>query len=430
MSTDLSIMIAKRGDVAGTRPFRPALLSAATVALSLAALIARRPETITRAEFYGEDGRVFFLGTWFGNPLEVFLRPYNGYLHFIPRTVGLLERLVPIEWAPALGNAIALLMVALVAGFLASDRMEPLLPDRRARLVAAAGFVLLPASTETLGSITFIQAYLVVYLVAVGFSAVSRTWAGRALETLSVAVSALSTPIAIVLVPLHWVRVRRFGRAALGPAVAVTVAAAVQLVVLAGSREASVASADIPVFAQASMLRLIVEPFSGSIWAALAIDAAVPWWVGIIAAVAIAGLFVVSAAAHDWRVALALLAMTWAVGVSGMVRSSEVRAWLLDPLLLQRYFIPAGWAAVVIIAGGLFARSIAVRRAALLLAVCFAAGAIADFRLPARPNLDWAVASRCIGGPTPCTVPVFPLGSFSIQWPGPAGPYIQGDSTH
>ena len=423
-----SVMVEDRRQVAA-RAFRPKRLFGLTVVLALAALIARRPEIITRAEFYAEDGRVFFLGTWFGSPLDVLLRPYNGYLHLVPRTVGLLERLVPIQSAPLLGNFIALLIVALVAGFLASDRMAPLLPDRRARLAAAVGFVLLPASQETLGSITFIQAYLVVFLVAVGFAATPRTRTWRAVETVAVAVSALSTPIAIVLVPLHWVRVRRFGRGALGPAVAVTAAAAVQLAILAASRSPAAAPADLPLFAQASILRLIVEPFGGATWTWLAIDAAVPGWVGITAVIMIAGLLALSVAALDRWAALALLSATWAVGVLGIVRSSDASGWLLDPFLLQRYFVPAGWAAVVIMASGLFARSNAIRRTALVLAVCFVAGATADLRLPARPDLGWAAASRCIGGPTPCVVPVFPLDAFSIHWPGPGGPYVQGDWT-
>jgi hypothetical protein len=413
-----------------TRVFRPQVLFAATVVLALAASFARRPETITRAEFYAEDGRVFYLGTWFGSPLDVLLRPYNGYLHLVPRTVGLLERLVPIQWAPALGNTVALLIVALIAGFLASDRLAPVLPDRRARLAAAVGFVLLPASQETLGSIAFIQAYLVVFLVAVGLAATPRTRTWRAVETLAVAMSALSTPIAIVLVPLHWVRVRRCGSAALGPAIALTGAAAVQVAVLAASRAPAVAPADFFLFAQASILRLVVEPFGGATWTRLAIDAALPGWVGITAAIVIAGLLVVSVAAIDRWSALALLGTTGAVGILGIFRSSDASGWLLDPFLLQRYFVPAGWAAVVVVAGALFARSTAIRRAALVLAVCFAAGATADLRLPARPNLGWAAASRCIGGPTPCVVPVFPPDTFSIHWPGPGGPYVQGDWTN
>ncbi|HEY5433775.1 MAG TPA: hypothetical protein VIK13_00955 [Candidatus Limnocylindrales bacterium] len=423
-------MVEKGDKDGGTREFRHHLLFAATVAVALAVLIARRPETITRAGFYAEDGRVFFLGTWFGSPLDVLLRPYNGYLHLVPRTVGLLERLVPIQSAPALGNFIALLIVALIAGFLASDRLAPLLPDRRARLAAAVGFLLLPASQETLGSITFIQAYLVVFLVAVGFASTPRTRTWRAVETLAVAVSALSTPIAIMLVPLHWVRVRRFGRAALGPAIALTAAAAVQLAVLAASRPPAVAPADLLLFAQASILHLVVEPFGGATWTRLTIDAALPGWVGITAAIVIVGLFAISLTAIDRRVALALLGTTWAVGVLGIVRSSDASGWLLDPFLLQRYFVPAGWAAVVIMASGLFARSTAIRRAALALAVCFVAGATADLRLPARPDLGWAAASRCIGGPTPCVVPVFPPDTFSIHWPGPGGPYVQGDWTN
>jgi hypothetical protein len=250
----MGIPLASGKLVARAHTSRPEVLFAATVAISLVALIARRPETVTRPEFYAEDGRVFFLGTWFGNPLDVLARPYNGYLHLVPRAVGLLERAVPIQWAPAIGNVVALMVVALIAGFLASDRMAPLLPDRRARLAVAAGFVLLPASQETLGSITFIQAYLVVFLVAVGLAATTRTRGWQAVEAIAVAAAALSSPIAILVAPIHWVRVRRFGRGALGSAVMVTAGGAVQLAVLVASRPPAVAPADLLSFAQSSCL--------------------------------------------------------------------------------------------------------------------------------------------------------------------------------
>ena len=425
----MGIPLASGKLVARAHTSRPEVLFAATVAISLVALIARRPETVTRPEFYAEDGRVFYLGTWFGSPLDVLVRPYNGYLHLVPRAVGLLERAVPIQWAPAIGNVVALMVVALIAGFLASDRMAPLLPDRRARLAVAAGFVLLPASQETLGSITFIQAYLVVFLVAAGLAATPRTKGWRAVEAVAVAAAALSSPVAILVAPIHWVRVRRFGRGALGSAVMVTAGGAVQLAVLVASRPPAVAPADLLSFAQASILRLVIEPFAGATWTRLAMNAAIPVWAGFAAGVLLVGLLTVTAVALGWRPALALIGSAWAVAILGMVRSSDVSPWLLDPFLLQRYFLLGGWAVVVIVAGGLFARSAVGRRAAVVLAAIFIFGATADFRLPARPDLDWPDASRCIGGPTPCRVAVFPPDSFSIVWPGPGGPYVQGDWT-
>ena len=398
-------------------------------ALAFVVLVARRPETVTRAEFYAEDGRVFFLGTYFGDPGEVLLRTYNGYLHAVPRLVGMAERLVPMEVAPGLANMISLLVVALVAGYLASDRLAPLLPDRRARLVAAAGFVILPATQETLGSIAFIQAYLLVVLAAVAMADPPRSRGGRALEATAVALSALSTPVAIVLAPLHWLRLRRYGSSVLTTTVAVTAAGVAQLVVLVASGPGATAPTDIAQGIQAVVLRLVVEPVTGALWPRLAIVTGVPAWVGLIAAVLLGGLLVIAATSVDRRLALGLVAIAWVVGVLGIVRASDFSAGLLDPFIFQRYFVLAGWAAVVVIANGLFAESPAVRRAALVLAVVFVAGATADFRLPARPDLGWPARSVCIGGPAPCDVPVFPTDSFTIRWPGPAGAYDQGDWT-
>ncbi len=396
--------------------------------MALAVLVARRPETLSRAQFFAEDGQVFFLGTYFGTPLEALLRPYNGYLHLVPRLVGALERSVPIALAPLIGNAVALTIVALIAAFLASDRMSPLLPDRRARLVAAAGFVLLPATHETLGSITFIQAYLVVLLVAVAFSSPPGRPLGRAIEATVVAVSGLSTPVVALLAPLQWIRIRRHGMGAVPSAATATVAGALRILVVTSGGVAS-GSAESGRIVDIVFLRLIVEPFRGAVWTSLASDLGAPTWLWIVVAAMLGGLVTVALRALDRSLAIQLILATAAVGGLGIVRSLDFAEGLLDPLLLQRYFLVAGWAAVVIVAAGLFDASRSVRRASLLLAAVLVVGMTADFRIPPQPDLGWSGRSSCIGRAAPCVVPVHPVETFSIRWPGLDGQYDQGDWT-
>ena len=118
----------------------------AFVLLAIAIVVLRRPESLTNAAFFYEDGQVFYIGAFFGSPLDQLTRQYEGYLHLIPRLVAMLERLVPPASAPLIGNAIALLVVVGVAAYIASGRLENVIPGRRTRVLLAIVFLLLPGA--------------------------------------------------------------------------------------------------------------------------------------------------------------------------------------------------------------------------------------------------------------------------------------------
>ena len=124
----------------------PMARGAATVAAFFVLLVARRPETILRAEFVFEDGKEWYVGAWHLPLSDAILTPYAGYLNFIPRVVGYLERQGPVSLAPLVGNAIALLIVALIAAYVSSDRLSMLIPSRRVRVIVALYLVLLPTT--------------------------------------------------------------------------------------------------------------------------------------------------------------------------------------------------------------------------------------------------------------------------------------------
>ena len=108
-----------------------------TVAAFFALLLARRPETILRAEFAFEDGKVWYLGAWHLPLFEAIATPYAGYLHLIPRVVGYFERQGSVSMAPLVGNMVALVVVALIAAYVSSDRLSRVIPSRHVRLIAA-----------------------------------------------------------------------------------------------------------------------------------------------------------------------------------------------------------------------------------------------------------------------------------------------------
>lgn len=109
---------------------------------------------------------------------------------------------MPVSLAPLLGNFVALFVVALVAAFIASDRLAGLIPSRRLRLVVALYFALLPTTYMTLGSITFIQFYLAIFLLAAAVSDAPRTRVESAGTYAAVVLAAATGPFGLLFLPL------------------------------------------------------------------------------------------------------------------------------------------------------------------------------------------------------------------------------------
>ena len=73
-----------------------------------ALFVARRPEMLVRPDMYAESAPVFFVPTFFNNPVSLLTTPYAGYLHLIPRTIASFERLVSPEYAPLIEAVVSL----------------------------------------------------------------------------------------------------------------------------------------------------------------------------------------------------------------------------------------------------------------------------------------------------------------------------------
>src|SRR4029453_1665317 len=166
----------------------------------------RRPETVLRPAFFYEDGQVFYVGAYFGGVLEQLGRAYAGYLVVIPRIVAELEWLVPVAVAPLVGSLISLAAGGLLAAVIANGRLSNGFPERWTRLLLAALLILLPGSWETLGSITLIQWYAAIYLVAVAIAAPPSRRSFEVVEAIVVTCAGLTGPFAILFMPLFWVR--------------------------------------------------------------------------------------------------------------------------------------------------------------------------------------------------------------------------------
>lgn len=97
-----------------------ALILCAVVA---ALLIARRPTALTAAQFWAEDGVVFFRDAWVCGATAAGFQ-YAGYFHLFPRLVATLSVLAPVSWAPTLFALAALLAPFPVIALLTSERLK------------------------------------------------------------------------------------------------------------------------------------------------------------------------------------------------------------------------------------------------------------------------------------------------------------------
>lgn len=396
----------------------PLARAVATVAAFFIMLVARRPETILRAEFVFEDGKEWYLSAWHLPLSDAILTPYAGYLNFIPRVVGYLERQGPVSLAPLVGNAIALLIVALIAAYVCSDRLSMLIPSRPVRVIVALYLVLLPTTGMTLGSITFIQFYIALFLVAVAVSNPSRTSLQAVATCIAVAAAAATGPFGLVLVPLFVGRlVVRRDRDSAALLTVVGLAAAAQLVtLLTVGRPAAAPPTTDPVAILTILAGHGATVSFGGRPIAKAMESGIP--VAWIAALGAATLGL--AAIHLRRLPRRWLFVAGYVAAAiifpALIAGSDETALLLDPLSASRYFV---------VPGALLGVSLIVALAkrprylpTIAMATILAVGIVGDLRLKPNPDFRWSEVSHCIGGEAPCVVPVYPGGPWDITWPG------------
>jgi hypothetical protein len=380
-------------------------LPAATFAMAFAVLFLRRPGSLLVAEFFADDGA--FYGQALGWGARTLVQPYAGYFALVQRAVVLGESAVAPVWAPVVGNAASLVIMALVAAFLASSRMSAVIPERRWRLVLAMVFVLLPASTEQVGSMRDSQWVIAVYLVAILVATPPSSPSGRIGDALGVIVAGLTGPFSIILWPLFAIRAWR------APAwrwhlTWISVAASVQAVEVIASGRGAGAPTDWSLVPQVLAARLLVYPVTG-----IAGPGWSPWLAALIAAACVLA---------AWRLPRAWTAgavvITLAVALLGIRATWTPTQDLLDPTIAQRYFYLGG----VLVAG---IAVVALSRRELLalpLTALLAVGIVVDARMPDIETTGWAAQASCIGGDVPCVVPIPPVGSPAsswVHWPGP-----------
>jgi hypothetical protein len=369
-----SLRVARRAFVAIPRRARDLLAgwsgSARLVGLLVGVVVVllvllRQPYTIFRPQFIWEETRDFWAPAFTLDPLRYLVQPAAGYLQMVSRGAFLLARMGPPEVAPAVTIVGHAAIIALVAVFLASDRLASAIPDRRVRLGFALAIPLLPVPEPFL-SVLSVQWFLALYLVGL-----SLTTEVRRFDYVGVAIAGLSGIGAVLTLPLFW-RDRR--------GLVLLACAGLQALALLGSDRRP---AELDPFAPLGRVGLGIIP----IVLALALVRALPP-----------------------RTLLAFVYLAASTAAAGTLAGGHLIA---DPSQGGRFFLATAAVAALLAVAGLVAR----RRTAALLGGALFAAVLSSYSIPAPPDVDWASHARCIGGPTACLVPAYPA-NLSVTWPG------------
>ena len=172
-------------------------------AVSVLVMFQRRPYVLAYANFWAEDGRIFF-PQMYHDGIKSLLYPYAGYLHLVPRLVMLLTLPFGVINAPFISNLMSLVLRALPMLFLFSERFSFM--GIACRFFLWVYCLIMPNALETIGNITNIQWSLSIWLLMVMIADPPKTLAQKFHDWLVLIFAGLSGPFIIFIVPVIIVR--------------------------------------------------------------------------------------------------------------------------------------------------------------------------------------------------------------------------------
>lgn len=183
------------------------LVAVVAVALTLS----RRPDSVTHAQFWAEDGTTWYAEAYNLGWLQATMTAQTAYFQTISRLTAALSLLIDFGQAPLVFNLVALTVQVLPAVLIVTRRFERLVPDVRVRLLLAFLYVAVPNSFELDANITNAMTHLALVAVMVVLAQPSSSPLWRAFDVAVVSLSGLSGPFVLALVgvaALRWLTAR------------------------------------------------------------------------------------------------------------------------------------------------------------------------------------------------------------------------------
>jgi hypothetical protein len=168
--------------------------------LAAAIVVSRRPDAVLNAQFWAEDGKV-----WYANAYNAGIRSLlwsqDGYFQSFSRLTATLAQCVSLARAPLVFNLTAIVAAILPLQLLVSCRFSQI-ASIPTRLLLGFLYLALPNSAEIHANVTNGQWYLALLAFMVVVSARPTAWGWRCFDLLISALCSLSGPFAIMLTPL------------------------------------------------------------------------------------------------------------------------------------------------------------------------------------------------------------------------------------
>jgi hypothetical protein len=169
--------------------------------LAIIALFLRCPRLLTHAQFYAEDGTIWFAQAYNDGWLASISLPQAGYLNTMPRIAAGLALLAPLSRAPLIMAVVGLLVQGLPVPILLSSRLRnwASLPTR---MLLAAIYIALPNAREIHVVATNTQWHLALAAALVAFASSPVTWRGRLFDVALLLLASFTGPYCILLAPM------------------------------------------------------------------------------------------------------------------------------------------------------------------------------------------------------------------------------------
>ena len=166
-----------------------------------AVVVSRRPDVLSHAQFWAEDGKIWYADAYNLGALQPLLHPAAGYFVTFPRLVALVGLLLPMAAVPLMFNCVAIVFQVLPAQFLLSSRCSEW-GSIHARALFAFLYLALPNSQEMHANITNTQWRLALLALMILFARPGKSALWNAFDLSILTLSALSGPFIVFIAPI------------------------------------------------------------------------------------------------------------------------------------------------------------------------------------------------------------------------------------
>jgi hypothetical protein len=175
---------------------------------SCAVLIARKPDAVFHAQFYGEDGHVWFADAYNLGWGPALFHTWAGYFQTFPRIAAAFALLVPFALVPLFFNLIAIMVQAIPISLLLSSRSASW-GSLKFRAMLAGIYLVLPNSEELSSGITESLWFLALCAFLVLVASRPKGAPGWLFDLLILLLCGLTGPFCIFLLPIAFFLVWR-----------------------------------------------------------------------------------------------------------------------------------------------------------------------------------------------------------------------------